>query len=125
MVELYEALYWVGLIMFGGYFVYNGIRHFIHHTGMTAYATALGVPQASLAVYGTGLLLVLGGAGLIFQFHTLIALWLLVVFLLPVTIKMHAFWKMSDPAMRAPNEINFYKNMALLGAVFMLMYLIG
>ncbi|HLP43922.1 MAG TPA: DoxX family protein [Candidatus Nanoarchaeia archaeon] len=125
MVQLYEVLYWIGLILFGGYFVYNGVRHFIYHSGMAGYAGAMGVPQPSMAVYVSGALLVLGGMGLILNFYTHVALWLLVVFLVPVTLKMHAFWKTSDPAARMSSEINFYKNMALLGAVFMLMYLIG
>ncbi len=123
-MDLYYIIYWIGLILFGGYFVYNGFRHFQHHASMTSYATAMGVPQAGLAVYVGGALLLLGGLGLIFHFYTSIALWMLVVFLVPVTFKMHAYWKMSDPAMKMSNQINFYKNLGLLGAVLLLIGLI-
>lgn len=122
---LYEIIYWIGLVLFGGYFVYNGVQHFIHRRGMIAYATAMGVPLANIAIPVTGLLLLLGGLGLIFNFHPIIALWLLVIFLVPVTFKMHAFWNMTDLAVRAPNKINFFKNLGLLGAVLLLMGILG
>lgn len=124
-MELYEIFYWIGLILFGGYFLYNGIQHFVRRSGMVAYAKAMGVPQAEIAILVTGLLLTLGGLGLIFQFHVLIALWFLVIFLVPVTFKMHAFWKMTDPATKATHKINFLKNLGLLGAVLMLMGIFG
>ena len=45
----------------------------------------------------------------------------LVVFLLGVSFKMHAYWKVQDPSMRMMQKINFDKNMALLGALLMLL----
>jgi uncharacterized membrane protein YphA (DoxX/SURF4 family) len=39
----------------------------------------------------------------------------IVLFLLPVTLIMHAFWADHDPAKRQVDMINFTKNIALLG----------
>jgi uncharacterized membrane protein YphA (DoxX/SURF4 family) len=43
----------------------------------------------------------------------------LVLFFVPVTLVMHAFWGDTDPAMRQANLINFSKNVALLGSSLM------
>jgi hypothetical protein len=34
---------------------------------------------------------------------------------------MHNFWKLEDPQLRMADKINFMKNMALLGAILMLL----
>ena len=43
----------------------------------------------------------------------------LVLFLVPVTFVMHAFWTEHSPAARMADMINFTKNMALLGSSLM------
>jgi uncharacterized membrane protein YphA (DoxX/SURF4 family) len=45
----------------------------------------------------------------------------LVLFLVPVTFIMHAFWKIQDPMAKMGETINFTKNIALLGAVLILL----
>jgi putative oxidoreductase len=44
-----------------------------------------------------------------------------VLFLVPVTIMIHPFWKVQDPAAKMGEMINFTKNLALLGAVLMML----
>jgi putative oxidoreductase len=43
----------------------------------------------------------------------------LVLFFVPVTVMMHAFWSDQDPVMRQTNLVNFGKNVALLGSGLM------
>jgi putative oxidoreductase len=45
----------------------------------------------------------------------------LVLFLIPVTFIIHPFWKIQDPAAKMGEMINFTKNLALLGAVLILL----
>ena len=52
--------------------------------------------MASTAVYLTGSLLTLGGLGVLLGFYVEWALVLLVIFLVPVSFMMHAFWKVAD-----------------------------
>jgi putative oxidoreductase len=40
----------------------------------------------------------------------------------PVTLTMHKFWGISQPMQAQMQQIMFLKNVALLGATFMLMY---
>ena len=43
----------------------------------------------------------------------------LVLFLVPVTLIMHAFWADHDPVQQQNNLINFTKNIGLLGSSLM------
>src|SRR5258708_7140456 len=114
------ALHIIGQIILGGYFVYNGINHFRNHTDYTAYAAANKVPMPSIAVYGTGVLLLLGGLGVLFNMYSTVSYILLMIFLVPTSIMMHAFWKAPNPAEKAAQKIAFMKNIALVGALLLL-----
>ncbi len=41
--------------------------------------------------------------------------------MLVTTFKMHQYWKVTDAGMKMGEEINFKKNLALLGALLMLL----
>ena len=109
-----------GQIMYGGFFVLSGLKHFTRLEAMASYAKAKHVPAPKFAVAASGLLIVLGGLGVLFGVYVRIALLLIIIFLIPVTLQMHAFWSDTDPGTKAANQINFMKNMALLGAALML-----
>jgi uncharacterized membrane protein YphA (DoxX/SURF4 family) len=84
------------------------------------YTAAKGVPLPEVAVFGTGVLLVVGGLSLLLGLMPRIGLACIAVFLIGVTPLMHNFWDITDPAQRM-NEIgNFTKNLALLGACLMM-----
>jgi putative oxidoreductase len=44
--------------------------------------------------------------------------WLLLGFLVPVTVMMHAYWKLHDPTMVHLQQAMFAKNISMLGAAF-------
>jgi len=115
------TLEYLGRILFGGYFVYSGIHHFLHVKQMAMYTQSKGVPMASTAVVVTGVLLLIGGVAVLLQQFLVIGLLALLIFLIPVTFLMHAFWKISDPMGRMGERVNFTKNLALLGAVLLLL----
>ena len=112
----------VGQILFGGYFIWSGINHFTSHRDFTAYAASKRVTLAGIAVYITGLLIILGGLSILFNLYTTIGLILIAVFLIPVTIVMHAFWRSDNPGEKAAQKIQFLKNTALLGAALLMIY---
>jgi putative oxidoreductase len=80
-----------------------------------------GVPFPAIAQGMTGLMLLLGGLSIVCGIYPFVGIVLLVAFLLPVSLMMHNFWKLEDPQLRMADKINFTKNMALLGAVLMLL----
>ncbi len=115
------ALIVIGRILFGGYFIYSGISHFKESKAFTAYAQSKGVPQPSFAVLISGVLLIVGGAGFFLNLFIQQSAIFLLIFLIPGTLMMHAFWKEKDPMARMGDRVNFFKNVALIGALLMML----
>jgi uncharacterized membrane protein YphA (DoxX/SURF4 family) len=109
------AWFAVGRAIFGGFFVFNGINHFMSVAMMSGYVASKGVPMPQLAVIATGLLLVLGGISLILGAWPRVGAAMIMLFLLSVTPVMHDFWNATDPAARMNDFGNFAKNVALFG----------
>ena len=104
-----------GRALFGGFFLYNGINHFLNRGMMTGYSASKGVPYPEAAVAGSGAMLVLGGLSVLTGVRPKLGTSLIGAFLLGVTPKMHDFWNVQDPQQRMGEQINFSKNLALLG----------
>jgi uncharacterized membrane protein YphA (DoxX/SURF4 family) len=113
----------MGRMMFGGYFVYNAINHFQNRQMMAGYAASKGVPaeSAEAAVVGSGALLLVGGLSVASGVKPRTGLAAIVSFLIPVSLQMHRFWTVDDPAQRTAEQVNFLKNMALVGAALALL----
>lgn len=111
----------LGRLVFGGYFLYNGINHFTQHKDMAQYADAKHVPMPDAAVIATGAALTLGGASILLGIKPKLGAAAVVGFLAGVSPLMHDFWRMEDPEKRQAEMINFTKNMALLGGSLALM----
>jgi uncharacterized membrane protein YphA (DoxX/SURF4 family) len=116
-----EILMAVGRLIFGGYFIYNGVQHFKGLDGLTGYAASKGVPLPKVAVIVTGLMLFLGGVGIVLWWYVDLALMLLSIFMLVVTLTMHRFWMETDPSAKSNAMIGFYKNAAIFGALLLLL----
>ena len=112
---------YLGRLLFGGYFIYGGFNHFKMLDMMSGYAKSKGVPVPKLSVAFSGLLLLIGGFSVLVNVLPSVGLVALVLFLIPVTLSMHAFWKIQDPAAKMHEMVNFTKNIALLGAVCILL----
>ena len=117
--QIFQIVFLIGRIIAGGFFLMNGFNHFAKLGMISAYAKSKGTPLPGVAVGGTGVLLVLGGASLLLGYHPTIGAILLAVFLLGVSFSMHNFWAVQEPQAKMAEMINFMKNMALLGFVLM------
>ncbi|HTK29275.1 MAG TPA: DoxX family protein [Vicinamibacterales bacterium] len=115
-----RALHVLGRTIFGSYFVYNGINHLVHERMLSQYAAAKGVSNADVAVPASGALLITGGLSLVTGFQPRRGLLAIIGFLVPVTLEMHRFWAADDPAQRSADQVNFLKNVALIGAALAL-----
>src|SRR5204863_5655237 len=116
-----SALFLVGRAMFGGYFAWNGLNHFLNQQSMSQYAAAKGVGKPETAVPASGAMLLAGGLSVAAGLRPRQGLALIVAFLVPVSLQMHRFWEVQDPSQRMSEMINFTKNMALVGAALALM----
>jgi putative oxidoreductase len=115
------ALLYIGRILFGGYFIFGGISHFTKLEMMSGYAKSKGAPMPKPSVAFSGLLLLIGGASVLLNIFPSAGLISLILFLVPVTLIMHAPWKVQDPQAKMSETVNFMKNFALLGAVIILL----
>jgi putative oxidoreductase len=109
----------IGRMLFGGFFIYNAYNHFVRVDALAGYAAHQGVPHARLAVLGSGALIFFGGLSVFLGVHTNWGAWAIVAFLIPITYQMHPYWKEHGEG-RAMQQIQFNKNVALLGAALML-----
>jgi uncharacterized membrane protein YphA (DoxX/SURF4 family) len=114
-----EEIFLAGRILAGGYYLFSASHHFTDTATLARHAGAAGVPLPTLAVIVAGVLLVIAGLSFLLGLYPDIGIAALVLFIVPVTVMMHAFWADHDPMMRQMNIINFTKNVALLGSGLM------
>lgn len=115
-----KGLFLAGRIVFGGFFLYNGINHIKERRALAQYAAAKKVPSPEVAVPASGALLLVGGASIILGLQPKLGTLAIMGFLAAVTPSMHDFWSSNDPGQRRNDLIHFSKNMALLGAALAL-----
>ena len=109
-----------GRILFSLLFIVGGISDFSSQT--IAFATAQGVPFASVAVPLAGVLALLGGLSIALGYKARWGAALLVLFLVPVTLMMHNFWAVKDPGVAQDQMVHFMKNVSLLGSALFIFY---
>jgi putative oxidoreductase len=108
----------LGRILFALIFITAAPRHFTHEAA--SHAADLGVPFAAVLVPLSGVMALGGGLSVAMGYKTRRGAWLLVAFLVPVTLMMHAFWKLHDPAAAHVQQAMFAKNLSMLGAALLL-----
>jgi putative oxidoreductase len=119
MTETFDIVFLIGRIITGGFFLMNALNHFTKTSMMAGYAQGKGTPAPKASVAGSGVLLLLGGVSLLLGYHPTIGAALLVIFLLGVSFKIHNYWAVTDPQQKMSEQVNFIKNMALLGFLLM------
>jgi putative oxidoreductase len=107
-----------GRILYALIFVMAGPGHFTANT--VAFAASKGVPLASVAVPLSGIIAMAGGLSIAAGYKATWGGWLIVLFLVPVTVMIHNFWAMTDPNMAQVNQIMFMKNLSMLGAALLI-----
>jgi putative oxidoreductase len=101
-------------------FIIASAGHFT--SGTITSAAQHGVPMAGLLVPLSGLIALVGGLSVLFGYQARLGAWLLVLFLVPVTLMMHNFWGVSNPAIAQIELTNFMRNVLLLGGALTIAY---
>lgn len=110
----------LGRICFAAIFIAASFGHFSKET--IAYAASHGVPLPGLLVPLSGIMAFLGGLSVLLGYKARLGAWLLVLFLVPVTLMMHKFWGLADPAAAQMQQIMFMKNLSMLGGALLITY---
>ena len=118
MNRLMKVQLLVGRVLFASIFILASPRHFSEEG--IAHAAELGVPLAGVLVPLSGVLAMAGGLSVAIGFYAKKGAWALVLFLIPVTLGMHQFWKLSEPGPRHIQQSMFIKNVSMLGGALVL-----
>ena len=114
-------LFLMGRLIFGGFFLYSGVHHFLDTATLAQFAGAKGVPMPEAAVLLSGALLIVGALSILLGIVPRLGLACIILFLVGVTPTIHAFWTVADPQMRQMDMGNFMKNLALMGGALMML----
>src|ERR1700731_911724 len=108
----------LGRFFFALIFLMAGANHFSKQA--IGYAASQGVPLAAIAVPLSGVVAIGGGLSILLGYRAKLGAWLIVLFLVPVSLMMHKFWTVTDPMMAQIQMILFMKNVAMLGAALLI-----
>src|SRR6266487_4330203 len=109
-----------GRVFFAAIFLMASLGHFSQQE--IGYAAHQGVPMAGFLVPASGVLALVGGLSVLTGYRARIGAWMLVLFLVPVTITMHNFWAVKDPVMAQMHQAMFMKNLSMLGGALLISY---
>jgi putative oxidoreductase len=108
-------------VLFTLIFFLSGVTHF---TSMQDYINLMPavIPWRAFWVSISALVELAGAALILFNYRPRLGGWLIVVFLVPVTIVVHgtAMVTLSDPVMRAVNVSMFLKGLAMTGCALLI-----
>ena len=105
----------VARVLFTLIFFLSGITHF---TGLPTYINLIpsAIPWRAFWVISSAIVELIGAALILFNYRPRLGAWLIVLFLIPVTIVVHGTAMISDPSpvMRAVNVSFFLKGLAMI-----------
>jgi len=113
-----HAVVVLGRFFFALIFLMAGANHFNKQT--IDYAASQGVPLAAIAVPLSGVLAIAGGLSILLGYRAKLGAWLVVLFLVPVSLMMHKFWTITDPMMAQIQMVLFMKNVSMLGGALLI-----
>lgn len=111
----------LGRVMLSAIFLMSALGNKIpNFNDVVGYMQAEGVPAPRIMLAGAIVFLIAGGVSLVLGYWTRVGAALLLVFLVLATYYFHDFWTFEDAAERQQQMIQFMKNLALMGAMLLL-----
>ena len=120
-VKLVSRILMSAVFIVYGYFKFADVTTITNNPGTKRFMdlVASGAATPTWLGYLIAAIEVLGGLAILIGFKTKWVAWGLVVWLIVVTVFGHPFWSMEGAA-RGPNQLNFYKNIAIMAAYLLL-----
>jgi len=110
-----------GRVLISLIFLMAGMSKIFEFDGQVGYAASQGVPLATVAI-AISIIVEVGGALMIMLgYKARLGATALLVWMIPVTFIMHPFWAVIDPMGQQIQMIMFMKNLALMGAMILIM----
>lgn len=114
-----DVLILVARMLLMALFVTSGWSKLMSFSGTAGYMASLGVPLPEVATAIAILMEFFVAIALILGIYTRPLALLMVLFTLGTALLGHHFWTMEGAA-RAMNQINFYKNLSIMGGLLLL-----
>ncbi|ANI89918.1 hypothetical protein A9P82_11845 [Arachidicoccus ginsenosidimutans] len=111
----------IGRILFSLLFIFASFANLLSGKA-NGYAAAVGLPLPNVLVPLAGVVALVGALMILTGFKAKIGGWLIVIFLVPVTLVFHNFWSISDPQQKQEQILHFVTNVSLIGAALMIAY---
>lgn len=118
-----DKAFLAGRILFSVFFIRGGVNGFFNLDRLSSYVMTKGVPLPDFAVFVASSLLLLGGLSILTGFYPKIGAYLLIAFLIPVTIITHDFWNVDDAAAASRQLSGFLRNVTYTGGCLVLLSL--
>ena len=109
----------VGRILLAIIFIKSGFGKITGFEGTAAYMASKGLPMTQLLLVGTIVIELLGGIMLVVGYKARWAALAIFLWLIPTTLIFHKFWGLADAKEAATQQIQFLKNVTIMGGMLM------
>jgi uncharacterized membrane protein YphA (DoxX/SURF4 family) len=109
-----------GRILFAFYFLAMGASHLLNFREHSAFIGSKGVPLARAATLLTIVMMLGGGALVLFNWHRSVGAGMMFGIIFPAPFFLHHFWNETDSYMRLSEFAHFIKDLSLAGAALLL-----
>jgi putative oxidoreductase len=109
----------IGRILIAVIPMVSGLFKLAGYSQIVGFAAAKGLPMPNVAIACAAAVELLGGLAILLGFKARVAAWVLFLYLIPVTLVFHNFWKMQGMEQQ-DNMIHFLKNLAIMGGLLLL-----
>lgn len=106
----------VGRICIGALFIWAAFEKLIHWSATVAHVKQREVPYASLALPLAIAIQIFGGLSLFLGYQIRIGALILILFIIPATIRFHDFWNLEGTE-RTIEKTQFMKDVAIFGSL--------
>ena len=110
-----------GRILISLIFLMSGLGKVFQFDGQVAYAASQGVPLANLAIIISIIAELAAATMIILGYRARLGALILLVWMIPVSVMLHAFWNIEDAMAQQMHMIMFMKNLAMMGAMLLIM----
>lgn len=107
----------IGRLLIAALFVPAGAMKIGNYAGTAEHMAQAGLPLVPLLLVLTIAIELGGGLMVLLGWRARAAALVMFLFLIPVTLVFHPFWGVADPAMHYQQQINFMKNIAIMGGL--------
>jgi putative oxidoreductase len=108
----------LGRLLLAGLFLMSGVNKVTNWEGTMTHTKQAGVPMAEVALPVATALEFLGGISVVLGLYARLGGLALLLFLVPVTYYMHAFWNV-EPTEQMTQTISFMKNVTIMGGLLL------